>query len=548
MKQLIIYLSVLLFHCDFAISQNIEQLRRQFELNSDSQKKVNILLKIGQAHEKKNLDSAIYYYKKTLELKENTNDTILASIYSRIGGAYLLKGNYDVSLDYQIKALKLYEQYPFTEGKLKVYNGIALVYFYQEQYDKALQNFNLTEKLLHKYAKENSIKVFKFKGKLFNNIGIIYASKKQFDLALEYFTRASTFSKKAKDFDNLSSLYANSGLIYIYTKRYELAEAALVESLQIRQKEKNLFGLCKSNHLLGILFKEKRELAKSEEYLLNSLLLSRQTNSLSSREEILKDISELMSLKGDYKQAYNYHVAYKLISDSLFNKKNHQKIIQAEMQYKFDKASHIAKTEQKQNEYLLMAVALFLFLVIIIVMIMYRLQKSKVKIQQLAKESAELSNKEFILREHSLHQELELKSKELTTNIIYLLKKNELIHEISNRLKELKKQVKKEDQETIKKIIDDLKNAQDENVWKEFEVRFNQVYNDFYDRLKTKYPDLTVNEKRICGFLRLNMTSKEICSLTRQSYNSLNVARARLRKKLNIQNEEVNLVNFLENL
>ena len=115
-------------------------------------------------------------------------------------------------------------------------------------------------------------------------------------------------------------------------------------------------------------------------------------------------------------------------------------------------------------------------------------------------------------------------------------------------MKELKKQVKKEDQETIKKIIDDLKNAQDENVWKEFEVRFNQVYNDFYDRLKSKYPDLTVNEKRICGFLRLNMTSKEICALTRQSYNSLNVARARLRKKLNIQNEEVNLVNFLENL
>jgi tetratricopeptide (TPR) repeat protein len=548
LKHLFLYLSVLLFHCDFAISQNTEQLKEQFQLNSDSQKKVNLLLKLGKAHEKDNLDSAIFYYKKTLHLQENTNDTLLASIYYRIGGAYLLKGNYDVCLDYHLKALKLYEEHPFTEGKLKVYNGIALVYFYQEQYEKALQNFNLTENLLNKHAKGNSIKIFKFKGKLFNNIGIIYASKKQFDLALEYFSRATTFSKKAKDFDNLSSLYANSGLIYIHTKRYELAEAALTESFQIRQKEKNLFGLCKANHLLGLLYKEKRDLVKSEKYLLNSLQISHQTNSLSAREEILKDLSELQSLKGDYKRAYQYHVTFKSISDSLFNKKNHQKIIQTEMQYKFDKASHIAKTAQRQNEYLLIAVAVFFFLVIIIVMFMYRLQKSKVKIQQLAKESAELSNIEFILREHSLQQELELKSKELTTKIIYLLKKNELIHEISNRLKELKKQVKKEDQETIKKIIDDLKNAQDENVWKEFEVRFNQVYNDFYDRLKNKYPDLTVNEKRICGFLRLNMTSKEICSLTRQSYNSLNVARARLRKKLNIQNEEVNLVNFLENL
>lgn len=548
MKQLFLFLTFFLLQCGAIFSQNIAQLKKQLIATKDLQAQSNLLLKIGQALEKKDLDSAIFYYKKTLRLQENTNDTLLASIYNRIGGAYLLKGNYDVSLDYQLKALKLQEEHPFTEAKLKVYNGIALVYFYQEQYDKALENFNLTEKLLNKHSKGNSIKVFKFKGKLFNNIGIIHASKKQFDLALEYFTRAATFSKKAKDFDNLSSLYANSGLIYIHTKRYELAEAALTESLQIRQKEKNLFGLCKANHLLGLLYKEKRDLVPSEKYLLKSLELSHQTNSLSAREEILKDLSEVYSLKGDYKQAYDYHVAFKSISDSLFNKKNHQKIIQAEMQYKFDKANHIAQTAQKQQEYLFIAIIIFLFLITIIVVSMYRLQKSKAKIHQLAKESAELSNKEFLLREHSLQQELELKSKELTTNIIYLLKKNELILEISNRLNVLKKQVKKEDQEVIKKIIDDLKNAQDENVWKEFEVRFNQVYNDFYDRLKSKYPDLTVNEKRICGFLRLNMTSKEICALTRQSYNSLNVARARLRKKLNIQNEEVNLVNFLENL
>ncbi|MGL5113565.1 MAG: tetratricopeptide repeat protein [Flavobacterium sp.] len=548
MKHLPIYLLLSLLHWGSVSSQTINLLKRELLHTTEEQSKINLLLKIGQEHEKKDLDSAIYYYKKTLTLKENANDTLLASIFSRVGGAYLLKGNYDVCLDYQLKALKIYEEHPYLEGKLKVYNNIALVYFYQEQYDKALTNFNFTEKLVNQNGSKNTIKSNRFKGKLFNNIGIIYASKKQFDLALEYFSRAATFSKKAHDFDNLASLYANSGLIYIYTKRFELAEAALTESLQIRQKEKNLFGLCKSNHLLGMLFKNKGNLKKAEQHLLTSLQLSQKTNSLSSREEVLKDLSSVMSLKGDYKKAYQYQIEFKAISDSLFNKKNHQKIIQAEMQYNFDKASHLAKTAQKQNEFLLLALALFLSLIIIIVMIMYRLQKSKAKIQQLAKETAELSNKEFLLREYSLQQELELKSKELTTNIIYLLKKNELIQEISNRLKELKKQVKKEDQETIKKIIDDLKNAQDENVWKEFEVRFNQVYNDFYDRLKSKYPDLTVNEKRICGFLRLNMTSKEICALTRQSYNSLNVARARLRKKLNIQNEEVNLVNFLENL
>jgi tetratricopeptide (TPR) repeat protein len=548
LKYLYIYIGILLFFCEALFSQNIDRLKLQYKTTSEPDTKVDLLLQTGHLLEKKDLDSALFYYKKALPFEKKITDTLLARVYSNIGNANLLKGNIDVCLDYQLRALKIYENYPPQKDILKVYNSIALVYFYQGDFDKALIKFNQVKGLLDKNIIKDPVKTYEIRGKLLNNIGIIYDNRNQTDLALEYFMQASTHSKKAKDNGNLSSVYSNMGIIYLKGKRYDLAEAIFIEALNIRKKEKDIFGLSKSNYHLGRLYKEKKEFNKAQEYLLNGLDYCKQANSGSARASILDELSQVMAGKEDYKQAYKYHVAYKSLSDSLFNKENQKKITRAEMQYKFDKESQAIKIAQNHRELVYSIIAIGLILGIIIAIIMYRLQETKAKVQQLAKESAELSNKELSLRENTLKRELEFKNKELTTNIMYLLKKNEFNTEISNRLVELKKQMKKNDQDIIQKIILDIKNAQDDDIWKEFEVRFSQVYNDFYERLNTKYPDLTLNEKRICAFLRLNMTTKEICALTRQSYNSLNVARARLRKKLNIQNEEINLVTFLENI
>jgi tetratricopeptide (TPR) repeat protein len=523
-------------------------LQLQYKASSEPDQKVRLLIKIGHLLEKKNLDSSLFYYKKALLFEKKIIDTLLSRVYSNIGTANLLKGNIDICLDYQLKALKIYERYPFQQDVVRVYNGIALVYFYQGDFEKALVKFNLVKRILNKNIIKDPVKFHQIKGKLLNNIGIIYDNMYQEDRALECFMQASTHSKKANDNENLSSLYSNMGIIYLKTKRYDLAEAIFIEALNLRKQENNILGLCKSNYHLGRLYKAKKEFDKAEKYLLASLEYCKQANSSSSRASVLEELSLVEAGKGDYKNAYYYHVSYENLSNSLFSKENQQKITQAEMQYKFDKENQSSEIVQNQRELLYLIIGIVLILGIIIVINMYRLQQTKSKIQQLAKESAELNNKELSVREGSLKKELEFKNKELTTNIMYLLKKNEFNTEISDRLRELKKQMKKSDQDNIQKIIVDIKNAQDDDIWKEFEVRFSHVYNDFYDRLNSRYPDLTLNEKRICAFLRLNMTTKEICALTRQSYNSQNVARARLRKKLNIQNVNINLVTFLENV
>ncbi|WP_264565748.1 tetratricopeptide repeat protein [Flavobacterium sp. N3904] len=398
-------------------------MKHQYHASAEPNKKVRLLIQIGYIVEKKDLDSGLFYYKKALAFEKKTTDTLLARVYSNIGSANLLKGNIDICLDYQLKALKIYERYPSNSGILKVYNSIALVYFYQGDFAKALVKFNQVNSLLDKNIIKDARKVNQIKGKLLNNIGIIYDNKNQMDLALEYFMQASTYSKKANDNENLSSVYSNMGIIYLKGKRYDLAEAIFIEAFNLRKKDNNIYGLSKSTYHLGKLFKEKGQLNKAQEYLLSSLEYCKKSNSSSARVSVLEELSDVMARKGDYRQAYEYHVAYKSLNDSLFNKENQQKIIQTEMQYNFDKESQTAKAAQNQRELIYLIVAVVLILIIIIVVIMYWFQETKAKIQKLLKEKAELSNKELSLRENTLKRDLEFKNKELTTNIMYLLKR-----------------------------------------------------------------------------------------------------------------------------
>jgi DNA-binding CsgD family transcriptional regulator len=76
---------------------------------------------------------------------------------------------------------------------------------------------------------------------------------------------------------------------------------------------------------------------------------------------------------------------------------------------------------------------------------------------------------------------------------------------------------------------------------------FGKVHRSFYEKLNEQYPNLTANERKICAFLKLNMSNKDIANITFQSDDALKKARLRLRQKLGID-RETNLAVFLQNI
>lgn len=120
------------------------------------------------------------------------------------------------------------------------------------------------------------------------------------------------------------------------------------------------------------------------------------------------------------------------------------------------------------------------------------------------------------------------------------------INEILTDLKKIKLQTaNKEMQYAIDIVLKRLEKDLNTDIWKEFEISFEQVHKSFFDKLTVDYPSLTPKDRRLCALLYLDLTTKEISQITGQSFKSIENARTRLRKKFDLTNERVNLSTYL---
>ncbi|AUS05156.1 helix-turn-helix and ligand-binding sensor domain-containing protein [Pseudotamlana carrageenivorans] len=188
------------------------------------------------------------------------------------------------------------------------------------------------------------------------------------------------------------------------------------------------------------------------------------------------------------------------------------------------------------------AIICYFLLVLIFSLFMHMLytryyKKQRLKIL-LAKERElelkELENKQQLMRfnNDNLRQDIENKNRELSISTMSLIKKNEFLNSLKNDLQKITdvKNIK----QVIKVIDRNLNNADDWNV---FQEAFNNADKDFLKKIKALHLQLTSNDLRLCAYLRLNLSSKEIAPLLNISPRSVEVKRYRLRKKMDLPHE-----------
>ncbi|PTM01277.1 MAG: LuxR family transcriptional regulator [Candidatus Arcticimaribacter sp.] len=144
------------------------------------------------------------------------------------------------------------------------------------------------------------------------------------------------------------------------------------------------------------------------------------------------------------------------------------------------------------------------------------------------------NQKELIrIRNEQLQQDVESKSRELVIATMSTLRRNEFLNKIKKDLSEIETEPRID--LLIKKINKNLKRNDD---WEYFEEAFNNADKGFFKILKTRHPKLTNNDLRLCAYLRLNLSSKEIAPLLNISVQSVEIKRYRLRKKMNLSRDQ----------
>ncbi len=165
-------------------------------------------------------------------------------------------------------------------------------------------------------------------------------------------------------------------------------------------------------------------------------------------------------------------------------------------------------------------------------------QRSKTRTAMLSKENLKLQAQKY-------KDEILINQKEISTNLLRLAEKNEVITSTVKTLKESASNFTSPNKRLIGSVISELESRESTGLWQRFEHSFTKLHAQFYTNLNNKHSNLTPNERRLCAFVKLNFSTKDIATILHMPASSVEKARVRLRKKLGIVNSKTSLVEYI---
>lgn len=168
-------------------------------------------------------------------------------------------------------------------------------------------------------------------------------------------------------------------------------------------------------------------------------------------------------------------------------------------------------------------------------------------------ETTEKKNEIKELKNQQLQYELRHKSQELASSTINLIRKNEILLEIIENLSKVGEDIKSNYDTAqvltrLQKMERNIRqNIENDDNWKRFEENFDLVYDNYLKRLCELFPSLSVSDRKLCAYLKMDLSSKDIAALFNISVRSVEMSRYRLRQKMDLD-REMNLVEFLQKI
>ncbi|MDP4189116.1 MAG: tetratricopeptide repeat protein, partial [Bacteroidota bacterium] len=503
------------------------------------------------------LDSLLVSLQKdSLGLSKAFNYPLIKSkIYCLMAIIFDETGDYEKALNNYLIALKLIERSDDKYDIALIYKGIGIINMEIGEFKKADQYFDLAFRIC---------KGFKDKRIQFD----IYSEKLKYYLKKEDYANAQTYCFKQLELCGSSqNLYMNViteknlGLIYFKQGKYSLAEAYLKETLAMDRKNQFPDVISETYALLSKIYLNNKDLGKAKSAADQAYNFSLKTDLLPLKADALQCFAEIFDKSGEYKKSLMYFHEYHDLEDSIYEKNNRQKIIEMQFRYDMDKILKEKKilTDQltindlknSRKSYILYgAFTCILLLVYLSFVLMKRYKFEKVSNDNLQKKQSIIEEqRKIILREQEerFKIELEHKNRELVSYTMALTRENENKIKIVNdllHLKEITGKNKTSFSDEIYRMAREIRQTINEAPWEEFKLYFENVHSDFSKKLEEQFPDLTRNEKKLCAFLKLNLGTKEIATITCREIRSVESSRARLRKKFKLP-PEISLTEFL---
>ena len=335
------FLLLALFICAGTINAEnrqhlIDSLQSRLKTPLNDTTRANILNDIsGYLIDMGKYDEAMSYAIQGKTISERVNfKTGISSAFRKIGGIALQQGEYAKSLENFLQSVKIGN----SNEQFFANRGIGTVYYYQRDYDSALE-------YLFKSYNYN-----KHDGYTCSFIGNVYLDKRDYSYAFSYYTKSLECYTELGDENGISAMMNSIGTIYEYENKNDSALVWYFKSLKIKQKVGDYQGICDALGGIGDVYFKQKKYSTSIKNQLECLELSKKIGYLISIKLTEQKLSEIYEQLGDKGKSFDHYKQYIIMRDSMFNEENTKNMVRTEMNFKFQKKEELAKYEQDKKD------------------------------------------------------------------------------------------------------------------------------------------------------------------------------------------------------
>lgn len=488
----------------------------------------------------------------SLRITQSTNNYNRVDALYLLGHSYLLQGDFQTGLSTLFEAL---EECREDDRRVKADINLLIGALYGKVRDseKALDYIDRSKKI---YASQNdSIGV----ALCYNNMGLVYTDLKQFVMAEDYFYKTLEITRRANSAINTAAALNNLGTFKGDTNR---KIEQLKESIDITKAYDLKWSIGENYNNLGLQYYYAGQYQKALAILDSALVYAMDTN---ARQVVFSNYnckSMIYEALGQYKKAHEYYKEAHRIEDEIQSEKLLRNVERSLSNQELFKKNAEIELIQKQHEKdtifktLIISIIIFV-LILLLIYIFYRRYKVKqqVKLYQtqiaLEKSSAELLNMKLQQEEadkQKIELQLSISKRDLTNFSYYIKSRNDILNKIKEQIKLGYRMDPSQISTYLKKINAFISQYETSDDNKLIFINGIDEYSDvFLARLHELHLDLTKSEKQLAIYLRIDMSTKDICLLTGSNVKAVSMARYRLRKRLNLDTE-ASLSEYLQSI
>lgn len=520
------------------------------KLNMPSKQSI-LLYQIGlTAFRKSEYAEAIKRFNRLIEFAElHDDDAGKSKAYLLLGIIYKNQGDPVRAIDYYQKSLTIEEALKNKNIQSMLYNNLSTLFYALNERENALEYLKKSLSLID--SSENTL----HRANVIRNIGIGKWNLGLLEEALVDFRTCHRILIDINEVCHQSGVLNSIGNYFSHYEQYDSALFYANRSLKITSDCNDQEQQCTTLNGIGITQKKINLDDKAITSFKRSYKISSELGLVGEKKIAALNLYEIYKSRNNYRSAIRFLEEYHAAKDTMLNEKNTKQITKLESRFKFEKEKELLVLEQEKQElsfqnqleeerFIKYMSFVVLFFVSALAYILFRYYSSK------SKDNKKLSTQnELIMRQSEdlrvssgkekelLNNQIRLKERELATMAMHANEKNSILSNIESTLESMK--LNKENLPQLKQIKDIIaNNIKKEDSWDSFLHRFEDIYPDFFEHLKLQFANLSLNELKLCGYIKIGMSNNEIMQVTNVANSTVKKSLNRLKKKLTLGPED----------